>query len=87
VRETGYITCIEIIARSKRVISEISAGLISHSEITEWGALLRCGKRYMKGAGGKRESKTVEFAEPRANLESNEEDELKQSANLTSFGD
>ncbi|WP_124818262.1 hypothetical protein [Burkholderia cepacia] len=69
------------------MISEISAGLISDWEITEWGALLRCGKRCAKGAGGKRESKAVEFAESRANLESNEEDELKQSANLTPFGD
>ncbi|WP_278647946.1 hypothetical protein [Burkholderia lata] len=68
-RETGYITRLEIIARSERVISEISAGLISHSEITEWGVLLRCGRRRIVAVESKRKSKAVEFAEFQANLD------------------
>ncbi|WP_174950375.1 hypothetical protein [Burkholderia lata] len=69
-RETGYITCIEIIARSERVISEISSELISHSEITERDALLRCGKRSSASVESKQECKAVEFAELQANLDS-----------------
>jgi hypothetical protein len=87
VRETVYITRLEIIARSKRVISEISAGFISHPEITKSVALLRCGKRRISTVESKRESKAVEFAEFQANLEYGGEDDLKQSANLTPFDD
>ncbi|WP_419688109.1 hypothetical protein ACN22W_29095 [Burkholderia theae] len=36
------------------MILEISAGLISHSEITGMAALLRCGKSWVTGVAGMR---------------------------------